>query len=225
MIFGLAGLGAARRDWLCWATVASAAVAFTACVIGILAESTEHPDGLALAISIPAVLCYLNLALLCPLKPGLGWLRWIAIGAAASTAAMSDAAVFTAGNRPADLFVRLASATGIVAGCASVGLLVLAALSRRSEARAVAAVKIDAVDLICPVCRKKQSIALGGASCSGCGLQINIQVEQPHCGHCGYILYGNPSGNCPECGALIESSTVPTMPAELSPAHSPSLGQ
>jgi hypothetical protein len=51
----------------------------------------------------------------------------------------------------------------------------------------------------CPSCGKQQQFPQGGARCSGCGLLVKIEFEEPRC-ECGYLLYNLPGTICPECG-------------------------
>ena len=59
------------------------------------------------------------------------------------------------------------------------------------------------VDLTCPRCGVEQPIRTGSAKCTGCGLRIRIDVEEPRC-ECGYLLYQLEGDVCPECGRSIE---------------------
>jgi rRNA maturation protein Nop10 len=59
------------------------------------------------------------------------------------------------------------------------------------------------VTLLCPRCGKKQQVPVGQSECSGCRLRIRVQIEEPRCAQCGYLLYGLTSDRCPECGTAI----------------------
>ncbi len=78
----------------------------------------------------------------------------------------------------------------------------LARLNRKVEFEPVMTELVDVV-VICPRCRRKQQVHMGGAACSACGLRITISVEEPRCPKCDYLLYALTSDRCPECGAAI----------------------
>ena len=58
------------------------------------------------------------------------------------------------------------------------GLLVLARINRGVDREAPAA-ELSAMSVVCPRCRKKQSLDIGDSSCSRCGLRISVRVEEP----------------------------------------------
>lgn len=59
------------------------------------------------------------------------------------------------------------------------------------------------IDLTCPRCGLAQIMKTGSAKCTGCGLRISIDVEEPRC-TCGYLLFQLTGDACPECGKPIE---------------------
>jgi hypothetical protein len=160
--------------------------------------------------SIASVVAFTNLCLYCPLKPGQGWVRVGAILAAIVTAAALDASfvdirLLRAGYADAFLF-RIASAGGILGGCSSLALVVLARINRGVDYEPLAA-EVLAVDLVCPRCQKKQAIRLGDSVCAGCALRISIRIEEPRCPKCGYLLFQLTSSRCPECGTPLPDRT------------------
>ncbi len=97
---------------------------------------------------------------------------------------------------------RLAAAGAIVAGCATLAVMVLVRMNRKVDFETLS-VELAEITVVCPRCSKKQAIPVGGAICSGCELRISITIEEPRCPKCDYLLYGLPSDRCPECGTLI----------------------
>jgi hypothetical protein len=57
----------------------------------------------------------------------------------------------------------------------------------------------------CPRCGLSQQFAIGSGACSGCGLTVRIELEEPRCA-CGYLLFRLKDGRCPECGRPIAQS-------------------
>ena len=58
------------------------------------------------------------------------------------------------------------------------------------------------VAITCPRCRTALSLPRGRGRCTGCGLHISIEFEEPRCA-CGYLLHKLTSDTCPECGTKI----------------------
>ncbi|UCE60928.1 MAG: hypothetical protein JSU63_04085 [Phycisphaerales bacterium] len=157
-------------------------------------------------LSLAAVIVHANLSIMCPLAVGQGWVRAVAIFAAILTAACLD--VLAADDRlnlaavDGQLFGRLAAAAGIVTGCGTLALAVLARLNRVVDFEPLSA-ELTTVTVLCPRCGKKQSLRIGDSACVSCKLRISIKIEEPRCPQCGYLLYGLPSNCCPECGTTV----------------------
>lgn len=182
-------------------------VAFLVAAFGIWMEIREG-GSLTVACSIAAVLALANLLLLCPLKPGQNWLRYGTLAAAVSTAVFVDIIAYDPSGNEWDMLSRLAGASGIVAACGCLAMVILYRLNRKIEHGLVAA-EIRQFTLVCPVCSTKQTLPAGDARCGKCGLGIRTRFEEPRCGHCGYLLYMLTSDRCPECGTPVEQEGVP----------------
>jgi hypothetical protein len=130
--------------------------------------------------------------------------RWSAIVPGILTAALLDALVWSEQHDVHPLMLEnFAAASGIIAGCASLALLVLARINRNLD-RVVMLSEIRQLTIICPGCRKKQTLGVGESRCPGCRLKFNISIEEPRCPKCGYLLFMLQSDRCPECGIPIE---------------------
>ena len=110
-----------------------------------------------------------------------------------------------------DYILRFAAATGIVAACGSLAMLVLVRFNRRVDVETFSTEVAD-VTLVCPRCSRKQAIPVGSSSCAACGLRFNLRVEEPRCPDCEYLLYGLTSNTCPECGATVEGTCAAPEP-------------
>ena len=161
-----------------------------------------------LCLAIGCVVAHSNMCLGPNLRPTQRWVRQGTILFAAVTATLI--VLVTAKDKfrgipiDADLFGRFAAAAGIVAGCGTLALLVLARMNRRVDAEPES-YELSEVSLVCPRCRRKQSIPTGDSTCPSCGLRISIRVEEPRCANCDYLLRGLTSDRCPECGTAIGS--------------------
>ncbi len=63
------------------------------------------------------------------------------------------------------------------------------------------------LSLTCPRCSKTQQLGVGRSRCGGCGLRFLIDIEEEHCGKCGYALHKLESAVCPECGTPVFSES------------------
>ena len=156
-----------------------------------------------------AVIAHASLASLCPLTAGQRWMLWGTVAAATLTAGLVD--LVTAGDRllhlgrnETSILWRGIGASGILAGCGTLALVVLAALNRRIDYEP-GSKEMLSLFLACPRCGKKQNVAIGEASCVACDLRISTRIEEPRCRKCGYLLYKLTSDRCPECGETVGS--------------------
>jgi len=156
-----------------------------------------------------AVIAHASLASLCPLTAGQRWMLWGTVAAATLTAGLVD--LVTAGDRllhlgrnETSILWRGIGASGILAGCGTLALVVLAALNRRIDYEP-GSKEMLSLFLACPRCGKKQNVAIGEARCVACDLRISTRIEEPRCRKCGYLLYKLTSDRCPECGETVGS--------------------
>ncbi len=162
-------------------------------------------------LAIGCVVAHANLCLGPNLRPTQQWVRQGTILFSAVTAGLI--VLFIAKDKfpevpiDADLFGRFASAAGIIAGCGTLALLVLARMNRKVDAEPES-YELSEVSLVCPRCRRKQSLPTGDSTCPSCGLRISIRVEEPRCVKCDYLLRGLISDRCPECGTPIGSPAI-----------------
>jgi hypothetical protein len=185
-----------------WLGTAKTALAWCMACVGIwwpqVGLGGEFGKHMAAVGSVGFVIGYASLALLVPLKPGQLWLRWVAIASTLATAVAFDLAIYT----EHDPVARLGGAAAIIAGCATLGLMLMARLNRGVQAESLPH-EFSRVALTCPRCQRSQSMPLGDSACQACGLRISVRVEEPRCAKCGYLLYQVEGNACPECGSAI----------------------
>lgn len=99
-------------------------------------------------------------------------------------------------------YFRWMGAVGVVDASATLALLIVAKLhqSRQPDTLETAAARVE---LRCPRCTMLQTLDAGPARCSACGLKIRIDIEEPRCVQCNYLLWQLPDRRCPECGTAF----------------------
>ncbi len=169
---------------------------------GIWRHISEGSALFRIPLSIAAVMTHVNLCLLVPLRSGQQWLRIVTIAAGVLTAACVNFVLSVHGTGD-DPIGRIAGASGVVAACGSLALVVLARLNRRGADQVPVLSAIRELTLICPGCQRKQTLAVGSSSCPNCRLRFQVRIDEPRCPQCDYLLFMLASDRCPECGAIV----------------------
>jgi hypothetical protein len=218
-VFCLVGVGTDRWHWR-WAGVVTAAAAYMVCVRIIRADEPEfQPQPLVALTWIAVFIAYANVLLRCPLRPNQKWLAYASLSAMALAGLFINLAAMDHFRSASASYIdprfdRPAAAASILAACGTLGVAVLVAINRRSAPAlrdAAELIKDLKLTVICPVCRHKQTFGKDGGVCAGCGLRINVTVEEPRCPACGYSLLMLKSNRCPECGAPAAAPTPPAL--------------
>jgi membrane-associated PAP2 superfamily phosphatase len=196
-----------------WIGILSAVIAIAAAFSDLFPRG-HISSSLVIAGGGAAVVAYANLTLFCALRPGQERLRSVGIGIAILTALLLDLSVFLRYGAYAELFGRAAGAAGVITACGGLAMVILSRLNRR-DASAEPEQKLDtSVALSCPHCQTKQTIRTGDSSCVHCGLQFHLEITEPRCPGCGYLLFMLRAARCPECGIeLAANATPPATPA------------
>lgn len=66
-----------------------------------------------------------------------------------------------------------------------------------------------ALTLRCPRCLTEQTVQTGASRCVACRLKFHIQIEEPRCPSCGYLLHQLTEPRCPECGRALDAAELP----------------
>jgi len=202
-VVSLAGIGAPPRRLWRWIGVGMSLLALSLALYAIWMRIQTQSAIFTCIVSVAALVAFINVCLFVPLTPQQKWLRIVTILAAAACAAMIDMKDLARDyqfNFP--MAENLAAATGIIAACGSMALLVLTKINRNLD-RVPVLSEIREMIIICPGCRKKQTLPIGDSTCAGCGLKISIRVEEPRCPNCDYLLFMLTSDRCPECGTIV----------------------
>jgi hypothetical protein len=213
-VCSLVGIGKDRWHWR-WLGIAAAVAA----CYGMIRtrEFDWFTEPLPLLIGVAAVLGHANLVLRAPLRGGQRWLALATIAAGVGTAAAINANDYVSPHRYAvgvsDIYIRLAGASGILAGCGTLAVAILARINSKTEPAPSPMLKSSSVALDCPACGQHLNVGKNPAACSGCGLLISVKLEEPRCAACGYSLLMLKSDHCPECGTAVRSIASPAVPA------------
>ena len=218
----LVGAGTDRRHWR-WLGAAAAVVATAVMYYAMVNNPRGGEGAFAAVVSVALVVAHANVMMLLPLKPAQHWVRRGTILATFATAAFIDLSIVTSGrntgnwNPMAFVYERLSGASAVVAGCGTMALLVLARMNRRVVPPAATLESIKDVTLVCPACRKKQTLPVGDARCASCRVLIHTRFEEPRCAACGYSLFMLASDRCPECGTGVREAPVADAASENTP--------
>jgi hypothetical protein len=206
----LVGYQPGDRQWWRWIGVAASGLAAAIFCYGIYAKLGGSPKIPVTFLIIGLAFAHQNLMFLVPLKAKQNIIRNLTVGLAVFTFAASDYLLWEEVT-DATLLMKFTVATGILAVCGTLTMLVLAKLNRvpkieivkgTEQAEADAALP-KKVSLACPVCAKALTADIGDSACDGCGLLLTLKIATPRCAACGYSLLHNKAPTCPECGANL----------------------
>ena len=110
------------------------------------------------------------------------------------------AVILVEGN--GDLFGRILAGTAILAGLGTVSLPILYRLYGEHNPTSPVSTELK-MEMVCPRCGEGQTIPAGDSACGKCGLKFRLEIEEPRCPGCGYLLYQLTSRQCPECGRVV----------------------
>jgi len=180
--------------------VASCILAFVMILVCIWAESRENEAfAKATAIAGLAAFSFAHTALLLRVPTGgrTDWLRAGTLLCVWLVAAMLGITIIW--EVEDELWFRLLGAAGVLDASGSLSLLIVAKLRQvgKTEQLQTAAPRVE---LKCPRCATPQCVDIGATQCSACGLKFRIEVEEPRCVKCDYVLWQLPERRCPECG-------------------------
>jgi hypothetical protein len=192
-----------------WAGLACAAVSWIVQIAAVRRTSDPSSGGL-IAILVPGSVAVLtgltNVLLLCELTPTQAWVRTASIlTAGVGLIALDGLLIARVGDHEMESGLRFAAAAGLLSLYGSLAVPVMARLNRKADKEPTAAAEFTALSAVCPMCSTPQRLPVGGARCVECGLRFVIQIVEPRCPRCDYLLYRIKSDRCPECGLPLSA--------------------
>ncbi len=158
---------------------------------------------LAIACTLAVAIPHVGLLAMARLRKDYLWVRTSTVIVIGILATLIIVLVIFEGPE-SDAMIRIMGALGIADVCGSLAVPILHRVSRIREHEAIHSTVLQ-LQLTCPRCGLGQQLPAGRTQCTSCGLRLRIEIEEEHCAECGYVLYGNESGVCPECGNTLAS--------------------
>jgi hypothetical protein len=209
-----AGIGINRHHWR-WIGLFFSLVAFATGLFEQWAGTNAWSNLFIISTTVGAIIAHANVLWLCKLSQRQDWLRLLTVICAGLAGAIFDYAAIKQLNN-FDPTWRLGMAAAICAACGTVAVAILAVFNRKPIPVSSAIIDAKDISVICPVCRKKQSVPIangnGESNCPGCGVQFSIHIRAPRCPTCGYMLFMLQSDRCPECGTPTSQTTAVPIP-------------
>jgi len=169
------------------------------------------PEGTT--IGLWAIVGYFTLSALTSmarLKQQWRWVRHATLGCGALLTFQCTTLALSMSSLP-DSWFKMMAMLAILCGSGAVTIPILHLSAKDRGATELLTTGIS-FPMTCPRCQRSQEISIGRSKCAGCGLKFSIEIEEEHCGKCGYPLYQIRSGQCPECGTpfLADAAQLPT---------------
>jgi len=189
-----------RARGLGLAGVATTTVALAMTLVCVWASDVESESfGKATLIAAITAFSLAHAALLIRVPGGgrLGGLLYGTMACVGLLAAMLAIAIVVEPRE--EWWYRWMGAVGVLDACGSLTLLIAAKLRQVGRVEKLETTA-GRVELRCPRCTVLQTVSVGASACTACGLKFRIEVEEPRCAKCDYLLWQLAERRCPECG-------------------------
>jgi hypothetical protein len=180
--------------------VALALVMTLVCIWGPETDNAAFPKATAIVAIVAFSVAQACLLLRVPGAATLTAVLGGTIAAIAVVAGMATFAIITEIEN--DLYYRVFGAAGVLDACGALVLLILAKLRQVGRVAGLESATPQ-VEITCPRCTTRQNVAAGASKCATCGLKFRIEIQEPCCEKCGYLLWQLPDRRCPECGTAF----------------------
>lgn len=106
--------------------------------------------------------------------------------------------------------IQFIGVLGILTALGSIGLPILGKVHRIDKLEQTESTPLS-LKIVCPRCLLDQTVSNGHSRCGRCRLKFHIEIEEPRCPGCNYLLHQLTSAKCPECGRELSADEVPVM--------------
>lgn len=191
-----------RRQWppLPLAGLIVCGVGLLMVLVCIWTEPTDDmtfPRATGVVAVIAFSLAHTSVLVRVPGGPTQIWLLRGTLACVWAVAVMCSAAIVL---EPKDeLFFRVFGALGVLDASGSLSLLIMAKLRQIGKIEKLQTTPAR-IEIRCPRCATSQVLNAGKSKCTACGLKFTIEIEEPRCANCDYLLWQLPERRCPECG-------------------------
>jgi hypothetical protein len=191
-----------RRRWVpaAWAGLVACAGAFLLTLVCIWWD--DGPDDVYVKAAVIAAIVAFSFAHTCllgriPGGLGLDWLLRAALYCLWTVAAL--ASMMIAFEIKEEGAIRILGALGVLDASSSLALVIMTTLRRMRKIEKLETTE-GRIEIRCPRCTTRQVVDAGASKCTACGLKFRIEIEEPRCAKCDYLLWNLPERRCPECG-------------------------
>jgi hypothetical protein len=139
-----------------------------------------------------------------------GLFRWVRRAAIAAVFALAMSVTLVAlfeGEPDEELWFRIIGVFVILSTLGTITVPILAKVSGIDRNAGVESTAME-INITCPRCLMEQTVRSGHSRCAGCKLKFEINIEEPRCPKCDYLLHRLTSPTCPECGQTLGDDEI-----------------
>ncbi len=130
------------------------------------------------------------------------WVRFLSILMVMLLAGFITLIVIWSPDFGHDVYRRLIGVLSILVAAGTITTPVLQKVVGLDRAAAVQTTKLE-LQIQCPRCLTMQTVQTGHSRCVQCRLKFEIDIEEPRCPKCQYVLHQLTKPVCPECGCAL----------------------
>ncbi len=108
------------------------------------------------------------------------------------------------------IMIQCIGVLGILTALGSIGLPILGKVYKIDKLDQTESTPLS-LKIVCPRCLLDQTVSNGHSRCGRCRLKFHIEIEEPRCPGCNYLLHRVTSAKCPECGRALSAEEVPVL--------------
>jgi hypothetical protein len=106
-----------------------------------------------------------------------------------------------------DIWAPIAGVLSILAALGTFAVPIMAKVHKIDKLENVESTSLH-FKLTCPRCLLEQTLATGHSRCGQCRLKFHVEIEEPRCSKCNYLLHNLTVARCPECGQGLSPDEI-----------------